>query len=253
MILDKLKEYIDLIVGIFFMIYFFIVNIYSLLRFKYIFLILGFSLILYHFIKRFIIKKSLFYKITKKVVSLFLVVFFIVQGFMIFYPKSDLKNGCDYIIVLGALVNKNKISTSLKNRLDTCVQYLKKSEDDCYIVVSGGKGRGEYVTEAFAMKEYLISKGIDERKILMEDKSTTTRENFLFSKKLIENNSKDKIENLNIKVVTTDFHTLRSKLISYKAGYKNVNFYTAKSNYHLYILNYTREFFALICNIVFDY
>ena len=103
------------------------------------------------------------------------------------------------------------------------------------------------------MKNYLVSKGIDEDKIIMEDKSTTTRENFLFSKKLIENSSNEKIENLKIKVVTTDFHTLRSRLISYKAGYKNVSFYTAKSNYHLYILNYTREFFALICNIVFDY
>ena len=60
------------------------------------------------------------------------------------------------------------------------------------------------------------------------------------------------IENLNIKVITTDFHTLRSKIISKRVGYANTTFYTSSSNGALFILNYTREFFALICNIIFN-
>ena len=74
-----------------------------------------------------------------------------------------------------------------------------------------------------------------------------------FSKKIIENLSNKKIEDLKIKVITTDFHTLRSKVISRKSGYKQMSFYTSKSNSKLAILNYTREFFALISNIVLSY
>ena len=70
---------------------------------------------------------------------------------------------------------------------------------------------------------------------------------------IIENLSNKKIEDLKIKVITTDFHTLRSKIISRKSGYKQMSFYTSKSNSKLAILNYTREFFALISNIVLNY
>ena len=179
--------------------YFLLINSMSLLRFKYIFLVLGFLCIFYHFIKKYLDGKNKVYKFIRKVFIIALALFFMIEGCMIFYPKKNLKNDCDYIIVLGALVNKNQISKSLQDRLDT------------------------------------------------------TKENFVFSKKLIEQKSSKKIENLNIKIITTDFHTLRSKLISYRAGYKNTSFYTSKSSYYLYVLNYTREFFALICNVIFNY
>lgn len=248
-----IKKYMDLIFGFLMIFYFLLINSMSLLRFKYIFLVLGFLCIFYHFIKKYLDGKNKVYKFIRKVFIIALALFFMIEGCMIFYPKKNLKNDCDYIIVLGALVNKNQISKSLQDRLDTCIDYLDKSEDDCYIVVSGGQGRGEIVTEASAMKKYLVSKGVSDDLILMEDKSTTTKENFVFSKKLIEQKSSKKIENLNIKIITTDFHTLRSKLISYRAGYKNTSFYTSKSSYYLYVLNYTREFFALICNVIFNY
>ena len=126
------------------------------------------------------------------------------------------------------------------------------THDNPKIIVSGGQGRGENISEASAMKSYLLSKGIDEKNIIMEDKSRTTKENFCFSKKIIEGDSHKKIENLNVKVITTDFHTLRSKIISKRVGYANTTFYTSSSNGALFILNYTREFFALICNIIFN-
>ena len=58
------------------------------------------------------------------------------------------------------------------------------------IIVSGGRGRGEDITEASAMKDYLVSKGINKDMIIMEDKSKTTKENFDFSKKIIEHINK---------------------------------------------------------------
>lgn len=248
-----LKKNIDLIIGSLFIFYFIIINFMSLLIFKYLFLILGLLCFVYHFIKGYLNKKGTLYKFLKIIISCVLIVFILVESVMVLYPKHDLDTKCDYIIVLGALVNKNKISQSLKERLDTCVEYLNLSYDNPKIIVSGGKGRGENVSEAYAMKSYLLSKGIEEKNIIMEDQSKTTKENFCFSKNIIEKDSHKKIENLNIKVITTDFHTLRSKIISKKIGYANTTFYTSKSNGALLILNYTREFFALLCNIVFNY
>ena len=230
-----LKNYIDLIIGFLLIFYFFIINTISLLRFKYLFLVLGILCFVYHFIKKYLIKKETLYKFIKKIFVLLISIFILVESIMILYPKHDLKSNCDYIIVLGALVDKTKISKSLKDRLDTCIDYIDKTNQNTTIVVSGGRGRGEDITEASAMRNYLISKGIDKDMIIMEDKSNK------------------KIESLKIKVITTDFHTLRSKIIAQKIGYKQIVFYTSKSNFKLSILNYTREFFALICNLIFNY
>lgn len=248
-----LKKNIDLIVGFLLILYFLIINFMSLLKLKYLFLILGILCFIYHFVKKYLNQKRIFYKFIKKIFISALIIFALFESVIVLYPKHDLNSKCDYIIVLGALVNKDKISESLKQRLDTCIEYLSLTNENPKIIVSGGKGRGENISEAFAMKKYLISKGIDENFILMEDNSKTTKENFCFSKKIIEKNSNEKIENLNVKVITTDFHAFRSKIISQKIGYKNTTFYTSKSNRVLFILNYTREFFALVCNIVFNY
>ena len=240
-----LKKYIDLIIGSLLIFYFFIINIMSFLRFKYLFLVLGMFCFIYHFTKKYLIKKEKLYKFAKKILMIFISIFILVESIMVFYPKQNLNSDCDYIIVLGALVNKTNISKSLQDRLDTCIEYLNKTKQEKMIIVSGGRGRGEDITEASAMKDYLVSKGINKDMIIMEDKSKTTKENFDFSNK--------KIEHLKIKVITTDFHTLRSKVISRKSGYKQLSFYTSKSNSKLAILNYTREFFALISNIVLSY
>lgn len=250
--MKKYTEYLDLAIGFFAILYFFIINNLSLLRFKYIFLLLGLALILYHFTKDKLKNHTKAYKILKGAFAVVMVIFLVVESLIVFYPKHD-KSECDYIIVLGALVDKREISQSLKNRLDACISYIETIDKETYIVVSGGQGRGEEITEASAMKEYLVYKGLDKDMILEEDKSTTTRENFLFSKEIIKKHSKVDFDNLDIKIVTTDFHALRSEIISYRCGYKNTSFFTANSSYKLSILNYTREFLAIIINLIFNY
>ena len=162
-----LKRNIDLIVGSLFIFYFIIINFMSLLMFKYLFLILGLLCFIYHFIKKYLNKKCTLYKIVKGVICCVLTIFILVESIMVLYPKHDLDTKCDYIIVLGALVNKNKISQSLKERLDSCVEYLYLTHDNPKIILSGGQGRGENISEASAMKSYLLSKGIDEKNIIM--------------------------------------------------------------------------------------
>ena len=84
----------------------------------------------------------------------------------------------------GAQVRGRKITDSLKRRLDCASEYLKE-HPDVHVIVSGGQGKDEEVTEAYAMARYLECEGLDRRRIVQEDVSVNTLENLKFSRNLI--------------------------------------------------------------------
>ena len=78
-------------------------------------------------------------------------------------------NKCDYIIVHGCgLKNGESVSPLLKGRVDKAVQIFRKSKESVKIVVSGGQGRDEKISEAQAIKNYLLEIGIAEDSIVTE-------------------------------------------------------------------------------------
>ncbi|MFK4389375.1 uncharacterized SAM-binding protein YcdF (DUF218 family) [Peribacillus frigoritolerans] len=87
-------------------------------------------------------------------------------------------------MILGARVKGSVPSLSLQYRIDKAAEYLSANKHTV-VIVSGGKGPGEVISEAKAMQQGLIAQGIEEARIMMEDKSTTTHENIVFSKELI--------------------------------------------------------------------
>lgn len=107
----------------------------------------------------------------------------------------------DYVIVLGAGLNGTEPTTVLEKRLDKTVEYMNRNRN-AIAVVSGGQGRGESISEAQAMEYYLMSRGIGEDRILLEDTATSTYENFA--------NSKDAVLEGSVAFITNDFHVLRS-------------------------------------------
>lgn len=98
-------------------------------------------------------------------------------------------NDADYMILLGAKVKGTEPSYSLQYRIDKAAEYLKTHEQTI-VIVSGGKGKGEDISEARAMKKGLMKQSIAEQRIIMEDRSTNTDENIEFSKSLIPANKK---------------------------------------------------------------
>ncbi|HCW53502.1 MAG TPA: YdcF family protein [Clostridium sp.] len=175
-----------------------------------------------------------------------------IEGIIICYPKKDISNS-EYILVLGAgLYNGNLPTVTLRGRLDAAIECLDKNLNNSKIVVSGGQGKDEEIPEAEAMRNYLINSGVPEENILTEDKSANTNENFKYSKAIIENNSGKSIGNVNVKVVTTDFHTFRSRLLAKRNGYLNVTSYSSPTVWYLVPVNYIREGFAVVKSILFD-
>ena len=152
------------------------------------------------------------------------------------------KIDADALIVLGAAVHGDKVTWVLSTRLDTAAEYLD-AHPDTVCIVSGGQGDGESVTEASAMQKYLVErKGIDPARILIEDRATSTLENFDFSKALIEENLDDQAR---IAFVTTDFHVFRAGRVAEKAGISAVGI-AAPDVWYIRINNFLRECVGIV-------
>ncbi len=121
----------------------------------------------------------------------------------------------DFMIILGCGIRQDGTPTPLlRGRVDKALEYARKQKEatgkDLIFVPSGGQGPNEVISESESMKNYLLSKGIPEERILMEDQSTTTFENMKFSKEkimAIDPNAK-------IAYSTTNYHVFRSGLFA---------------------------------------
>src|SRR5699024_8835907 len=102
-----------------------------------------------------------------------------------FYGRRDNSSyDEDVIIVLGCGIRGDMVSDQLARRLDAAIRYHTQNPD-AMILVSGGQGPQESVTEALAMETYLIAGGIPSDKIIKEESSTSTYSNLLFSKEIL--------------------------------------------------------------------
>lgn len=168
-----------------------------------------------------------------------LVIFFMIEGMMLVFNFNHKIKKADGIIVLGAGLDKDKIPLSLQYRLDACITYFKTYSIP--IVVSGGQGKNEWISEAKAMKDYLILHHIPNDKIIIEDKSTSTYENLKFSQIYFSKSDK-------LVIITNGFHLMRSLYIARKLHINAIG-YAAKNNIITYPLYAFREFFAFLKNL----
>ena len=144
------------------------------------------------------------------VYALFILIVIVASICMFTVPKANMSEDADVVIVLGAAVRNGKITKTLQQRLDLAYAYLMEHEE-ATCVVSGGQGPQESMAEGDAMAAYLIEKGIDKNRILVEDKAASTDENFAFSHTLLEAHF-DSPKDLNIIFVTSDFHVYRATI-----------------------------------------
>lgn len=224
--------------------------------FNYVFLVLSICFLCYS-IALFKLSTNNVFKNINMFINFFIilvtVIIVICGGIMGTFAMKKSENKSDYIIVLGAgLLKGDQLSATLKNRLDTTLEYINNYDKNEIIVVSGGKGSDERISEAEAMKRYLVSHGIKENRILMEDKSTSTFENFKFSKKVIEEHSKKEIKDISIKIITNGFHCFRSNFLSKRVGFGQSETYSAKTPWYLIPTNYGREFIAIGKSAILD-
>ncbi len=142
--------------------------------------------------------------------------------------------GLDYVIVLGAQVRGERPSRALRRRLDRAAEYARENPDTM-LILSGGQGPDEGISEAECMRRYLTEQGIEEERMLLEDKSTSTRENLSFSAKFL-NPSEDRVG-----VLTNSFHVYRAMMLAEKQGYAHVSGIPASADLGMQPHNVLRE------------
>lgn len=168
--------------------------------------------------------------------------FCFVEFFIIREARTDPEPKRDYLIVLGAAVHGDEPSLTLVRRLEGAQAYLE-TYPHSVAIVSGGQGAGENVTEARAMHDWLIDHGIEEERILMEDKATSTQENLAFSFEIIRargDEPEDKVA-----IVSSAYHLYRAKLMARNMGVEAVGV-SSPWGYFFVMLNYfIREAFGV--------
>ncbi len=133
------------------------------------------------------------------------------------YHKPSLDN--DYLIILGCSIGKDgKLLPLIKNRVNRAIRFAWEQEiatgkSICY-VPSGGQGMDEVMSEGDAMSLYLLSHSAESYEVMSEMNSRNTYENFVNSKKLIDEHDPD----AHVVYVTTNYHVLRSGMLARRAG-----------------------------------
>ena len=190
------------------------------------------------------LKKKKILNILKYIFIVFIMPFILVQFLILSGGKDESDRQVDYVIILGGRVYGDKPSNSLNERIKTATKYLKEHKD-IKVVASGGTGKGEEISEAEAIKKELVKNGIDENRIIKEDKSKNTVENLKFSLEKINEDRAVNNEKVKVLIVTNGYHLYRSKKIAELLGYEAYGL-PATTPFISIPKSYLREFLSII-------
>jgi uncharacterized SAM-binding protein YcdF (DUF218 family) len=148
------------------------------------------------------------------------------------------------IVVLGSGTPGGKVSPVLAARLDKAYDRAQASPN-ALVVASGGIDFKESRSEGAIMGDYLRAKGLPPGRIAQEEASTSTEQNLLFSRALLQERGIE-VQRMPIEVVTSDFHTLRARWIARRADYADVRTVGATTPLYVRYNAWLREYFAVI-------
>lgn len=171
--------------------------------------------------------------------------FLVVSGLMLGKMRDKPKQPAEVLIVLGCKVRGEAPSRMLRARLDAAYAYLSANPETT-VVVSGGKGSDEDISEALCMYRYLTGRGIDPARILQEDQSTGTAENLRFSQRLLAEHG---ISCKTVAVATDGFHQLRASMLADDIGWET-DAVPAKTRAWLLPTYWVREVFGVLYTVI---
>lgn len=170
-------------------------------------------------------------------------VFAFLEAIVINGAKASEDSSAPYLIVLGAKVNGREPSLILLERLEAAYEYMTDNPNSTAIL-SGGQGRGESISEAQAMENWLTERGIDADRLYKEEFSTNTWENIDNSLDIIRETGENGA--VRAAIVTSDFHMYRAIYIAERAGIDAVGVPAETVRFDLKVNYYIREAAALV-------
>ena len=180
-------------------------------------------------------------RLRRYVLLLLLLLFSVVELPIIATGQLTKPEPGDVIIVLGAKLIDSKPSTMLRLRLDEAARLYRAGYAPT-LIVSGAKGSDEEISEASAMKSYLIQQNINPEHILVEDQSFTTYQNLNYSHAIMKQHGMEKAI-----IVSNSSHIRRSLVLA-----SNLKIHATGSaapmadNIYLTVKQYLREGAAMV-------
>ena len=172
-------------------------------------------------------------------------VFVSVIGFSAFLAVYGRRSTADYTedvaIVLGGGIRQGEIRPTLQMRLDQALAY-HRNNPSAMILVTGGTGHGEEISEAEAMARYLIAHGIPAEQVILEDAAYSTYTNMSFSREMLNAHFEEPPRAV---IITSDFHIFRSARFAGMIGIEATN-YPARTPWAGKPFYYVREVAAVI-------
>lgn len=169
------------------------------------------------------------------------VAFMLYSILYVFIPK---RKKYDFIIIHGAgLLNGKEVTPLLRRRIDKAIEAYKASTNpNIRLVASGGRGADEKISEAAAIAQYIYEQypDIPTEAVLLEDQSTTTYENLLYSKRIGEEIK----ANPQFLFVTNDYHVFRTSMYAKQIGMKGDGLGCSTASYYIPSA-FIREFVAV--------
>lgn len=144
------------------------------------------------------------------------------------------------VVVLGCQLWGEEPSPMLKKRLDVAYELLNRYPD-VPVVVTGGQGEDEVISEGEGMKRYLVKRGISEDRIIVEDQSTSTYENIRNAFEITDAMGLSR----DITIATSEYHMFRASLIAKQQGAANVTSAPSRTDLNLAPVYWVREWLGI--------
>lgn len=142
--------------------------------------------------------------------------------FVISDARKKNRDKCDYLLILGGnVIGADTPSPQLLERMKAAAVYLKENPETVAVPCGGCFRDGQKKSEAQIIADYLTEQGIEESRIVLEDKSTTTYENFEFGTKIIESHSGKALDEVRVAFLSSDYHIHRASIIAKRCGVNN--------------------------------
>lgn len=156
---------------------------------------------------------------------------------------GNIENEPDYLMILGYRILNNTIDATLRSRIDAAASYLLAHPDVKAIPCGGITQKDQKRPEAHVIAEELIKKGVEEGRIILEDKSKTTEENFLYAKAIID--SLPDADTKKTAFLSSELHLYRAGRLAKEIGFE-VTSLPAESPSDVKAKNYVREALILM-------
>lgn len=204
------------------------------------------------------------------IILITVILLYVLATFMGFLIYSELclimprRKKCDFVIIHGAsLLHGTEVTPLLAARIDKAIEVYKRSGPGTKLIASGGQGGDEKVSEASAMKVYMLTQGIPEEDIIMEDQSKNTWQNLRNSKAIIDQLTngaasanavagtvvsaevKHKSKAPRIIFVTNNYHVFRTGFYAHKQHIKAIGVGCRTALYY-WPNAFVREYIAII-------